>query len=68
MLVVVIVVVRLHMSMRDNGIHTGDEQHELTTHTEFGDGHPEPFTVHSSNDEQEGAGEHILTPDDVLNA
>jgi hypothetical protein len=64
----VFVVVLLHMLMSDNGTHTGDEQHESTTHTEFGEGHPEPFVVHSSNDEQEGAGEHILSPNDVLNA
>ena len=45
----------------------GDEQHESTTHTSFDDGHPEPFDVHKSNDEQAGAGEYILEPDDVLN-
>jgi len=53
--------------MSDQGTQTGDEQHESTTHTEFGDRHPELFDVHRSNDEQAGAGEHTLAPDDVLN-
>jgi hypothetical protein len=56
------------MLMSDKGTQTGDEQHESTTHTEFGDGHTEPFDVHRSNDEQAGAGEHMLVPADVLNA
>ncbi len=64
----VVVVIRPHMLMSDKGTQTGDEQHESTTHTEFGDGHTEPFDVHRSNDEQAGAGEHMLVPADVLNA
>ena len=56
------------MLISDKGMQIGDEQQVSTTHTEFGDGHPEPFIVQTSNDEQEGAGEHTLAPDNVLNA
>jgi hypothetical protein len=48
-------------------MHTGDEQHALTTHTDFDEGHPEPLNVHTSNNEHGGAGAHTLEPDDVLN-
>jgi hypothetical protein len=65
--VLVVVVTMLHILMSDKGTQIGDEQHESTTHIVFGDGHPEPFNVHPSNNEHEGAGEHILAPDDVLN-
>jgi hypothetical protein len=63
----VVVATLPHMLMSDRGTQTGDEQHESTTHTEFGDGHTELFDLHRSNVEQAGAGEHILAPDDVLN-
>jgi hypothetical protein len=65
---VVTVVVTVHISMSENGIHTGDEQHELITHTDFDDGHPEPLDVHTSNNEHAGAGAHTIEPDVVLNA
>lgn len=64
----VVVVIVPHIFMSDKGTQTGDEQHESTTHTEFGDGHSDPFDEHTSNDVQTGAGEHMLAPDDVLNA
>ena len=48
-------------------MHTGVAQHALTTQTEFGEGHPVPLAVHTSNSEHGGAGEHTLEPDDVLN-
>jgi hypothetical protein len=64
---VVVVVITEHMSISEKGIHTGDEQHALMTQTDFGDGHPEPLIVHTSNNEHGGAGAHILEPDDVLN-
>ncbi len=66
--VVVVVTVTEHISIRAKGIHTGDEQHALITHIDFDDGHPEPLVEHTSNNEQGGAGAHILEPDDVLNA
>lgn len=61
------VMVLLHVLISDKGTQTGDEQHESTTQTGFGDGHVDPFDEYRSNDEQAGAGEHILAPDDVLN-
>jgi hypothetical protein len=57
----------VHIAVSDKGKHTGVAQHALITHTEFGDGHPEPLDVHTSNNEHAGAGEHTLEPDDVLN-
>lgn len=63
----VVVVVTEHMSMKENGIHTGDKQHALTTHTDFTGGHPEPFIVHTSNNEHGGTGAHTFEPVDVLN-
>ncbi len=62
-----VVVVIEHISISDKGIHTGVEQHALITHTDCGDGHPEPLVVHTSNNEHGAAGEHTLEPDDVLN-
>jgi hypothetical protein len=62
-----VVVIVPHMLMSDKGTQTGEEQHESTTHTEFGDGHPELLDVHRSNNEQAGAGAQISEPDDVLN-
>lgn len=64
----VIVVDIEHMSMKENGMHTGDEQHALTTHTDFNDGQPEPFFVHASNNEHGGTGAQTFEPVDVLNA
>ena len=65
--VVVIVVFTEHMSMTENGMHTGEEQHALTTHTDFNDGQPEPLVLHISNSEHAGAGAHTLEPVEVLN-
>jgi hypothetical protein len=65
--VATVVVVTEHISISDKGIHTGDAQHALITHTDFDDGHPEPLDVHTSNNEHGGAGAHTLEPDDVLN-
>jgi hypothetical protein len=66
--VAIVVVIVPHIFISDKGTQTGDEQHESTTHTEFGDGHPDPLNEQTSNDVQTGAGEHMLTPADVLNA
>ncbi len=63
----VVVVVTEHISIKDKGTQTGDEQQALITQTDFGDGHPEPLVVHTSNNEQGGAGAHTLEPDEVLN-
>jgi len=65
--VTTVVVVTEHISISDKGIHTGDAQHALITHTDFDDRHPEPLDVHTSNNEHGGAGAHTLEPDDVLN-